>query len=216
MVGGVARKDRPEWRSDGPVERRWELYRRAAPIFREYGYREATLKALADACGLSIPGLYRYFPSKEAFALFPLVPLYPELHQPFRDVSVGDPRMHLVAWIDAAVSEMPNYTLALQLSREVGLDREQQHRLEENLAEHIVLVAGLVRAVAPHLDDATAREVASAMISIATGAVLTGLDIQPASLRRRLNALLRGYGIVIPASVPRSTVASGRDSFAIR
>lgn len=205
MVGAMARKDRPEWHSDGPVARRWELYRRAAPILRRYGYRDATLKALADACGLSIPGLYRYFPSKQAFALFPLVALYPELHQPFPDVASGDPLMHLAGWIDAAVAEMPSYTLALRLSREVGLGREQQRRMEANLAEQISAVAGLAVAAAPHLDDATAREVASAMISIATGAVLTGLEMEPASLRRRLKALLRGYGILLPASAPRSS-----------
>jgi AcrR family transcriptional regulator len=136
----MSRQNRLEWRRDGLVERRWELYVRAAPTFRRYGYREATLKALADACGLSIPGLYRYFPSKEAFALFPLVALYPELHQPFRDVATGDPRMHLVDWIDAAVAEMPNYTLALKISREAGLEHAQQRKIEENLGEHISVV----------------------------------------------------------------------------
>jgi hypothetical protein len=40
------------------------------------------------------------------------------------------------------------------------------------------------------------------MISISTGAVLTGLEIEPASLRRRLKALLRGYGIHLPAPAP--------------
>lgn len=196
----MARADRPDWRGADVVERRRELYVRAAPVFRRYGFRDATLKALADACGLSIPALYRYFPSKEAFALFPLVALYPELHQPLRDVSTGDPRVHLVDWIDAAVAEMPNYTLALQLSREIGLTSAQQRKVEANLAEHISVVAGLVQGAASHLDNATAREVASAMISVATGAVLTGIEIEPTSLRRRLRALLRGYGVPLPAT----------------
>jgi len=202
IVASVGRSDRPEWHSDELAERRRELYLRAAPVFRRYGFREATLKALAGACGLSIPALYRYFPSKEAFALFPLVALHPELHQP-RDVTTGDPRMHLMDWIDAAVAEMPSYTLALRLSREVSLSREQQHRMEENLAEHISVVAGLARSAAPHLDEATAREVASAMISVATGAVLTGIEIEASSLRRRLRALLRGYGIALPPTAAR-------------
>jgi AcrR family transcriptional regulator len=200
IVGDVARAGRHEWRHDDVVGRRRELYVRAAPVFQRFGYREATLKALADACGLSIPALYRYFPSKRAFALFPLVALYPELNDPGPDVAIGDPRMHLSGWIDAAVAEMPNYTLALQLSREVGLDRMEQRRVEENLAAHIAIVATLAQSAAPHLDDAAAREVASAMISIATGAVLTGIDIEPASLRRRLRALLRGYGILLPTT----------------
>ena len=71
---------RLEWRNDDGVGRRHELYARAAPIFRKHGYAGTTLKALARACELSIPALYRYFPSKKAFALFPLMALYPELH----------------------------------------------------------------------------------------------------------------------------------------
>ena len=83
--------------SDDLYARRRELYRRGAPVFRRYGYREATLKTLARACGLSIPALYRYFPSKRAFALFPLVALYPELNSPPPDVS-GDPSALLSGW----------------------------------------------------------------------------------------------------------------------
>jgi len=51
-----------------PVSRRHELYMRAAPIFRKTGYRGTTLKALATVCGLSIPGLYRYFPVRVILA----------------------------------------------------------------------------------------------------------------------------------------------------
>ncbi|HEY6057241.1 MAG TPA: TetR/AcrR family transcriptional regulator [Candidatus Limnocylindrales bacterium] len=183
--------------------RRRELYVLAAPIFRSEGYRGSTLKALAAACGLSIPALYRYFPSKRAIALYPLVVLYPELHGTSPDISSGDPRAYLGGWIDAAVSEMPYYTLALRLAREVGLDRSEQSRMEANLASHIDIVASLVRSAGSRLDEATSREVASAMISIVTGSVLTGIDIEPRSLRRRLLALLRGYGVRLDAETHR-------------
>ena len=74
--------------------------------------------------------------------------------------------------------------------------------MEANLAGHIEVVAGLARSAAPQLDDPSARELASAMISLATGSVLTGIDIPPDSLRRRLVALLRGYGVVLPPGPP--------------
>ena len=90
---------RPEWTSDELFARRRELYVRAAPVFLKHGYRGATLKALANACGLSIPALYRYFPSKRAFALYPLVSLYPELHAPRPDATTGDPLSRLSSWI---------------------------------------------------------------------------------------------------------------------
>ncbi len=104
----VRARQRPEWRSDEPYARRRELYVRAAPVFRKHGYRGATLKALADACGLSIPAIYRYFPSKKAFALFPLAALYPELQAPPPNVTAGDPLELLAGWVEAAAAEMPN------------------------------------------------------------------------------------------------------------
>lgn len=57
-----------------PFARRYQLYVLAAPVFRTFGYRQVTMKALAHACGMSAPGLYRYFPSKLEFATFPLAP----------------------------------------------------------------------------------------------------------------------------------------------
>jgi AcrR family transcriptional regulator len=201
----MARHGRPDWTSDEAFGRRRELYVRAAPVFRTEGYRGSTLKALAAACGLSIPGLYRYFPSKRAFALYPLVALYPELHIPAPGLALGTPRQQLEGWIRAAVNEMPNYTLALRLAREVGLDGSEQSRIEANLGFHIEALAGIARLTAPHLDEPSSRELASAMISVATGSALTGIDIPPDSLRRRLVALLRGYGVILSAEAPTGT-----------
>jgi AcrR family transcriptional regulator len=193
---GVARQP-PEWGSDEPFGRRRELYLRAAPVFRKHGYRGATLKALASACGLSIPALYRYFPSKRAFALFPLVALYPELHGPSPDLSVGDPAGHLAFWIDNAVSEAPIYLLAARLIHEVDLTSEERRRLDANLTEHIAVVGDLVRRAAPQLSEGTARDLVSTMINLAFGPAVTGIEAEPENLRRELRSLLRGYGVVV-------------------
>lgn len=189
-----------EWADDEPWARRYQLYVRAAPVFRKYGYRGSTLKALATACGLSIPALYRYFPSKKAFALFPLRSLYPELHGPPPDVTVGYPITHLAGWIEGAVAEMPYYLLALRLAREVGLRDTEQHRNDANLSEHIAIVSDLALRAGPHLDQRAARELASTMINVALGPALTGVEPAPEGLRRQLRALLRGYGLVVPRS----------------
>jgi AcrR family transcriptional regulator len=194
----AATRSRREWATDEPFARRRELYVQAAPVFRRHGYRGATLKALAGACGLSIPALYRYFPSKKAFALFPLAALYPELQAPPPDISAGDPAIYLSGWIEGAVAEMPNYILAAKLLREVGLGDAEQLKMDANLAEHIALVGDLARRAAPHLSDATARELASTMINVALGPALTGIEPEPAALRRELRALLRGYGLRVP------------------
>jgi AcrR family transcriptional regulator len=190
-----------EWASDDLYARRRELYRRAAPVFRRYGYREATLKTLARACGLSIPALYRYFPSKRAFALFPLVALYPELNSPPPDVS-GDPSALLSGWVEAAVTELPNYTLALRLANEVGLREIERRKVDVNLASHVAVLGAIARRAAPHLDERTSGELASTMISVALGPSASGLEADPAALRRQLHALLRGYGIVVARATP--------------
>lgn len=176
--------------------RRRELFARAAPIFRRYGYRGATLKAIARACGMSIPGLYRYFPSKKALALFPLAALYPELQGPPPDVD-GDPREFLAGWIGAATAEMPNYVLALGLAREAGLDAEQQRAMAANLAAHIDLLAAIARRAAPDLDERSARDLAAAMINVAVAPAAGGREPDPAALRRQLRRLLRGYGVTV-------------------
>lgn len=190
--------DRPEWTSDEPFARRRELYLRAAPVLRAYGYRGSTLKALANACGLSIPALYRYFPSKKALALFPLVALYPELHAPPPDVSAGDPAAHLAAWIEAAVSEAPNYVLAARLIREAGLTDDEQRRMDAALANHITLLGDLAVRAAPHLTEARSRELAATMINVAVAPAMTGIEPEPAAQRRELRALLRGHGVRLP------------------
>ncbi len=202
-VGGVVRSSaRTEWTSDDLFARRRELYVRAAPVFRKHGYQGATLKALANACGLSIPALYRYFPSKKAFALFPLNSLYPELHGPPPDVTAGDPLAHLSGWIEGAVAELPNYTLAARLSRDAGLDDEEQRKLDASLAAHLRVLGALARRAGQHLDDQTGLELARTMVNVVLGPALTGLDPEPQALRRELRALLRGYGLFVPR-IPR-------------
>jgi len=189
---------RSEWLSEEPFARRRELFLRAAPVFRKRGYRGSTLKELARACGISIPGLYRYFPSKKAFALFPLVALYPELHAPAPEVRAGDAVAHLTSWIDAAATEMPNYILALQLSREAVLRPSEQRKVDANLAMHIAVLADIARRAAPHLSDRSAGELAASMVNVATGPAVSGILPDAEALRRELRALLRGHGIHLP------------------
>ena len=191
------KRQRREWQTDEPHARRRELYLRAGAVFRRHGYRGATLKALAAACGLSIPALYRYFPSKKAFALFPLVALYPELHGPQPDFSIGDPAAHLSRWIEGAVTEAPNYILAVRLLREVPLTDDEQRAVDESLREHVAFVGDLARRAAPHLTEARARDLASTMISVAVGPAVTGIEPEPDFLRGELRALLRGHGITV-------------------
>lgn len=156
------------------------------------------MKALANACGLSIPALYRYFPSKKAFALFPLVALYPELHAPAPDVTSGAPQAHLSAWIEGAVAEAPSYILAAKLLGEAGLRDDERRAMKARLDEHIALIGDLARRAAPHLSQDRARDLAATMINVAMAPALTGIELEPATLRRELRAVLDGHGVSVP------------------
>ena len=49
-----------------PAERRSEIVDAAIDIFGRQGYRQGSLREVAAAVGLTVPGLLHYFPSKEA------------------------------------------------------------------------------------------------------------------------------------------------------
>jgi AcrR family transcriptional regulator len=192
------RRARHDWASGDLFARRRELYALAAPVFRAHGYAGSTLKALAHACGLSIPGLYRYFPSKRSFALYPLISFYPELHPPPPDVSTGDPVGHLAFWIDQAVQEAPNYLLAASLVGQVGLADDEWARAAAALEAHIDILADTATRAAPQLSPTAARSLAAGMINVTQAPALTGIAAGPQALRRQLRGLVRGYGIPLP------------------
>lgn len=100
------------------------------------------------------------------------------------------------------VTELPNYTLALRLAHEAGLREIERRKADENLASHVAVLGAIARRAAPHLDERTSGELASTMISVALGPSASGLETDPAALRRQLRALLRGYGIVVARETP--------------
>ena len=78
--------------------RRRELFALAAPVFRRHGYRGATMKALAHACGLSPASLHHYFGSKEELATY----------------VVRRPRMDWDStWVDPAMEPLVQFRLMI-------------------------------------------------------------------------------------------------------
>lgn len=48
------------------ADRKGQILREATRLFADSGFDKVTIKALADACSITEPALYRHFPSKEA------------------------------------------------------------------------------------------------------------------------------------------------------
>lgn len=53
------------WRDFGPDELSPPL-RAALSVFARHGYHGASIRSIAEAAGLSVPGLYHHYPSKQA------------------------------------------------------------------------------------------------------------------------------------------------------
>jgi len=48
------------------MDRKKQILTEATRLFSSYGYDKVTIKALAEACGITEPALYRHYDSKEA------------------------------------------------------------------------------------------------------------------------------------------------------
>ena len=57
---------------DAFVDKRWAIWRASKPLFERYGFSGVTFDQLAHASGMVPITIYRYFPNKQAVALFPL------------------------------------------------------------------------------------------------------------------------------------------------
>ena len=52
-------------RSIAPADKRKRILEAAIRVFAEHGYHGTTTRELAQRSGLSVPGVYHYYPSKQ-------------------------------------------------------------------------------------------------------------------------------------------------------
>lgn len=139
------------------------------PAFRALGYRQVTLKALARACGLSIPGLYRYFPSKRDFAVFPLSAANRPEPNCFEPAGT-DPLGHLRIWIEHGAVERADYLLALSLIEQMDDDeRPSRDELRGCFEFHETLLVGFMTGAVRGLPIEMARATAQGMLAVSLG-----------------------------------------------
>ena len=190
---GEPRDFRP-WRlhGSGRLEaRRRELFALAAPVFRRYGYRGATIKALAHACGLSPASLYHYFGSKEEMATYLVRRPRMDWDSTWVDPTT-DPLVQLAQLLDLSLSELPNYLLALRLADEIAGTASDDGAHARTFREGEAVFARLVAASAPEMSRAEATRIARDALSAMVGSAVLGLDPEPeAAVRERVVAVLR-------------------------
>jgi AcrR family transcriptional regulator len=177
-----------------PYQRRVDLYVKAAPVFRTFGYRQVTMKALAHACGVSAPALYRYFPSKLDFALFPLAEpptgYCAALMMAAADAE-ADPLNGLRAALETAVAHGDLLALGVQLAIEAG--RDERGALSPS---RIASLDATVRDVLLHCVPALgprAQDFAHTLVSLVVTAGATRAALAPEDLWRQSGPVVRSY-----------------------
>lgn len=177
-----------------PYQRRVDLYKKAAPVFRTFGYGQVTMKALAHACGVSAPALYRYFPSKLDFALFPLAEPPTGYCGALMTAAArghADPLRALRAALEAAVAHADLLALGVRLAIEAGRDRQHvlsRDRLTSLDATMSDVLLQCVPALGPRSQD-----LAHTLVSLVVAAGAANGSIDPDELWRQGGPVLRSY-----------------------
>ena len=179
--------------------RRRELFRLAAPVFRDHGYRGATIKALAYACHLTPAGLYHYFTSKADLATY--VVRQPRMD--WRSVYVDpdrEPIVQLSEFLDLAIRELPDFLLALDLAEELAVPGVV-HIRRGMFKQGETIFGRYLAAVRPGLTPVDARELARLVLALLVGSheIGGGTQFSAPVVRGRIVRLLRAE--LVPVAV---------------
>ena len=207
---GEPRDFRPwRFRGGGHMDaRRRELFGLAAPVFRRHGFRGATVKALAHACGLRPASLYHYFGSKEELATYLLRRPRMDWDSTWVDPDT-DPLLQLAQLLDLAMVELPDYLLALRLADEIAGTASDPGTHAATFREGEAVFARLVAAAAPGMSRETATRVARDALSAMIGSAVLGLDPEPeAAVRERVLAVLRAALVPQHVEAPQFEAAT--------
>lgn len=170
--------------------RRYELFALAAPVFRQHGYRGATIQALAHACHLSPAGLYHYFGSKRELATYLLTAPRLRWETVYVDGST-DPLVQLRAAVEIAIRNVPLYLLCLQMLEELEGSVAPEVR-GAAFREGESLFGRLITECAPEVPRDAAIAASRDIIAVLIGSAYAKLDPAPGdAVRTRSIEVLR-------------------------
>jgi AcrR family transcriptional regulator len=144
-----------------PVSRREQILATAAGLFAERGFHGVSVGDLGAACGISGPGLYKHFPSKDAILAAMLVGISEELLSVGRDrVSAADaPAAALEGLIDWHITfALENKALIVVQDRDwSALPVEAREKVRTLQRKYVDLWAGQLRKLDDTLTPTEAR-----------------------------------------------------------
>ncbi len=151
--------------TDRGRRRRAAVLDAAAELFRDRGFHATSIDEVGTAAGISGPGLYRHFASKDALLMAVLDRIWLRLKPALEDAAVRDPeealRLLLAAHLDLAFDQPAALVLLVRELRH--LPEEYRRRARHNHRRYLDAWADALQGVAPALDRETARSVALAV-----------------------------------------------------
>lgn len=175
--------------------RRWEIFRRAAPLFTSLGYRGVTIKAIGRRASLAPASLYYYFPTKKDLALFPLGPdndICDRIRAAIDALPPGAQLERVRVLIDHWMDQLPDVLLAVKLAGEAGFEGLAWGDARRRSELALKTLASIVMAAVPGMSEEKARELGNVLQSMLVGSQIAA-DATPAVLRRRLISVVRLY-----------------------
>lgn len=179
-----------------PPSRRDALLRAAAELFAERGFHGVGVDDIGAAAGISGPGVYRHFPSKDAMLAELLVGISEELLREGsrRVAEESDPTRALdalVRWhVEFALSKPALITVH---DRDLGnlpdADRRRVRRLQRRYVEEWV---GVIRRVAPPTGEAEARATAHALFGLINSTPHSATGLNRAAMADLLHRMAMG------------------------
>lgn len=146
-----------------PVSRRDQILATAATLFAERGFHGVSVSELGAACGISGPGLYKHFPSKDAILAAMLVSISEELLAVGREraADATTPREALRSLVDWHISfALANKALIVVQDRDwSSLPVEARERVRTLQRKYVDLWAAQLRRAHQELSsvESTAR-----------------------------------------------------------
>jgi AcrR family transcriptional regulator len=174
-----------------PAPRREQLLGAAATLFSERGYHDVGIDDIGAAAGISGPGVYRHFASKQALlealcdrAMTRMLDGARRLRSEHED-----PRQALEALVDLHTDFAVRHRtlLGVWLREQRALSDDVRRSLRRRQREYERVWRGAATPLRQDLDDAEVTVVVAAALALLNATALTDVAVPP----ERLRALLR-------------------------
>lgn len=176
----------------------------AVEVFATHGYHGASIRRIAEAAGLSVPGLYHHYKSKQAILDAGVTAIMAEMlrhtraaraaatgpEERFNNIVEALIRFHLERRVYAFVASTEMRSMEPDLYRRHVAQRDAQQRMVTDAITECVSAAIFV---CPHPSDA-ARAICSLCVSISTWYKVDGKDSPAVIVERYLSFARRIAG----------------------